>query len=105
MVEIVPLGLHDVYYKKYDEYISITKPTVFAKNIIFGGIYIDIGGTANVLNHKTGEKIEVKFFEKQSDKIQSRLEGKVYDAQGVCKYEISGSFLTKVFLKNLETGE
>lgn len=64
LVEIEPFGLHDVYYKKYDEHISISKPTCFAKNIIFGGIYVDLGGTSVVLNNKTGEKIVVEYLEK-----------------------------------------
>ena len=69
MVEIEPLGLNDVYYHKYDEHISMSKPTILAKNIIFGGMFIDFSGTSVILNHKTGEKIVIQYLEKQSDRL------------------------------------
>ena len=64
MVDVVPKGLLDIYYKNRDEYISITKPGVLAKNIIFGGLYIELGGTQTVYNHQTGERIVIKYLER-----------------------------------------
>ena len=56
------IGPHDMYFEKYDEHISFTKQSVMAKNLIFGGLYLDVDGTNESLNHKTGEKAEIKFI-------------------------------------------
>ena len=37
-------GFLDVIYKKHNEWITITKPSVKAKNIIWGGLYVDLEG-------------------------------------------------------------
>ena len=42
MLEIEQQGLNDVYYKKYDEHISMQKPDILVQNIIFGTLHIDI---------------------------------------------------------------
>lgn len=60
-LEIKMSGTHDFYFKKYDENISATKQGIFIKNIIFGGLYVDIDDTIESINHKTGERIMMKF--------------------------------------------
>lgn len=37
-------GTNDFYLKEYDEYITVQKPIIMAKNIIFGGLYVDLDG-------------------------------------------------------------
>ena len=51
------------YLKKFDEHISIEKPKVLCKNLIFGTLMIDFGGTMNTRNHITKEKFELTFYE------------------------------------------
>ena len=55
--DINQIGAFDIYFSEFDENISITKPTICAKNIIFGGLYADLDGLIIGLNHKTGEKV------------------------------------------------
>lgn len=63
MLEIAATGVIDIYLKKFDEHISIEKPKVLAKNLIFGTLMIDFGGTINSRNHITKEKFEMNFYE------------------------------------------
>ena len=53
----------------------------------------------------TKEKVDLKYNTKQSATVNSSITGKVYDAEGVAKFEISGSWLDAIYLKNLVTGE
>lgn len=58
LIEAPQIGAINIYFKKYDEHMSISKPMVHVKNIVSGTRYIDIDGKALALNHKTGERIE-----------------------------------------------
>jgi len=55
-------------------------------------MYIDAEGITEAINHKTGDRAEVLFHLKDS-KNESSVTGKCYDAQGICRYEIEGSWL------------
>lgn len=81
LLELDSYGTFDFYLKKFDEHISVEKPKVLCKNLIFGGLMIDFGGTINSRNHITGEKFELTFFEAQGKNI-SYLSGKGYDKNG-----------------------
>ena len=91
-VKIQPIGSYDITYAKFNESITVTKATICAKNLIWGGLYIDAEGTVEGVNHKTGERAEVVFHLGDSKNLSSVV-GKCYDAQGVCRYEIEGSWL------------
>lgn len=43
MIQITQNGTTDFYFSKYDEHVSVDKPTILIKNIIFGTMYIDCG--------------------------------------------------------------
>lgn len=64
MVKIETGGSFDIHFDKYDEDISLTKTTILAKNIIFGGLYIDAEGIVEAVNHKTGERFEIVYYPK-----------------------------------------
>jgi len=42
----------------------LQKPIIHAKNIIFGGLFIDAHGEIKAINNKTKETMTVKFIEK-----------------------------------------
>ena len=65
LVKISGNGTFDVHYKHFNEHLSITKPVVLAKNIIFGRLYIDFDGTMECHNHSTGERAFIKLIQKQ----------------------------------------
>ena len=54
MVEITQVGQFDMHFEKFDEDIVFQKPQIIAKNIIFGGLYIDLEGCVKGISYKTG---------------------------------------------------
>ena len=62
--EITQYGPFDIYFKNYDEHISFSKPNVLLKNLVFGGMYIDLEGKVCAVNHKTKDKVVGSFVPK-----------------------------------------
>jgi hypothetical protein len=104
MVEIIPKGFNDMYLSKYDEHLTLEKGYLLAKNIIWGGLFVDSVGQNVMLNAKTGSKLVVDFYEKANDKENTKQHGYVYDKEGKARYEITGSYLEEYSIINLETG-
>ncbi len=52
MVKISQFDVIDFYLKNFDEHLTISKPTILAKNIIFGGFYVDFDGTIACVSNK-----------------------------------------------------
>ena len=104
MIEIHEAGVCDLDNKKYNEHYCMSKPTILAKNIIFGGMYIDTQGEAEAINMTTGERVVINHYSK-TKKNNTYIHGKAYDSEGVLKYEIIGSYLDEMKLKNVVTGE
>jgi hypothetical protein len=74
------------------------------KNIIFGSTFVDFGCVVISKNHKTGEVVEVTLSEARGNE-PSYLKGKGFDKNGKVTYEIEGSWLSEVRMKNVETGQ
>ena len=69
-----------MYIPKYDETIIVNKPKIQAKNIIFGGLYIDGAGQTQVYNSKTQQTGYMNYIPQKSQKEKSRVEGKIFDS-------------------------
>jgi len=67
MLELLIGGSFDVHFSRFNEDISIAKPKLLIKNIIFGRQYCDFGNTVVSKNHKTGEEVEVTLIEAKGD--------------------------------------
>ena len=104
MFEFVPSGCSDCYLKKYDQHISVSKPKILAKNIIFGGLYIEAGGEMKARNHTTGDTAIITFYEKQSEKQNSYLVGQILNKEGLKVAELTGSWLDEIHYTNCATG-
>lgn len=104
MIGINFMGPLDFYFDRYDEHLTLVRPDMQIKNIIWGGVYCDFEGTSSCVNHKTGERVELKFFGRSGNK-NSYLEGFGFDSENNKVIEISGSWLTTIELKDLRTGE
>ena len=72
LAEILPKGFNEVYLEKYDEQIVVDKCHLQAKNLIFGGMFVDSTGQSVCLNTKTGARLVVDFFEKVSNQENAR---------------------------------
>lgn len=44
MLEFPGSSVDNIYMNKYDEHLTITKPVIQCKNIIFGGMFVDVDG-------------------------------------------------------------
>ena len=64
MLNLMPKGYNDVYFKKYDDHVTSSKPTVLVRNILIGNVYIDIDLDSTYISHKTGVKVVLKFHVK-----------------------------------------
>ena len=82
MVDVNSIGTFEVKFKKFNEHISISKPHVLAKNIIFGGLFIDLDGFMKAKNHQTGHYMELKFNQRNAATEVGHVEGYVVDASG-----------------------
>lgn len=80
MVEIMQTGAQNIHLKNTGEHISVSKPKILAKNLIWGGLYVDAEGKVESVCHETGSKGTLEFFEKKSNIKNSYLTGKVFDA-------------------------
>lgn len=84
-------GLWDVHYPKYNDDISLSKPNMCMKNLMFGGFYVDIEGIVETVSHTTGARAEAEFIGKTSDK-PSHIVGKCFGGNQEVKYKIEGSW-------------
>ena len=75
MLEVREGGVFDFINKKFNEHISCARPSLLAKNIIFGGLYVDTEGECTMLNHMTGEKLDMKFIAANGAQNPSYIEG------------------------------
>lgn len=73
MVEIYLPGAINIHFKKTNEHISVSKPKGLVKNVIWGGIFVDLDGRVESINHETGSRIELDFIEKKSNTKNSCL--------------------------------
>ena len=96
-------GVWDVYYSKYDDNISIAKPHMAFKNLMFGGFYIDIEGIVEAVSHTTGARVEAEFVGKSGD-TPAHLTGKCFTPNNELKYKIEGTWQDELRLITVATG-
>lgn len=104
-MQLSGVGINDVYYKKFDDHISMAKPNMFFKNLFFGGMYIDMGGDCACISMKTGCKAKLILHQKVSDQENSRITTEVFDSNGKKQAELSGSWLDEVNFRDLNSGK
>ena len=97
-----PGSIQNYILDKYNDYITVTKPDVKIHNIIMGTLYADMEGTINSVSHTTGDKAEIKMVPK-GWKNPSKIEGIVKDSKGNKRFEITGSWLDQIILKDLKS--
>jgi hypothetical protein len=97
-------GVQDYIFSKFDnETITASRPLIYVKNLITTR-YLDIGESMNLINHRTGERAEIRFTPK-GWYTDSQIDGTIYDAAGTEKYTLAGSWKTAISLTNIETEE
>ena len=89
-----------------NEHLVIKRPDNSANNLIIGKLYVDLHGNCDIDNLTTGEKARI-FIHRQgwTKKNSYKVEGKILDKNGKCKYEVLGSWNKEMRIRNTETGE
>ena len=67
-------------------------------------MYFDLDGTATGKNFSTGDSIEIKYMPRKWNQL-SKLQGSVKNSNGKVMYEIMGSWLDEIKVKNMSTGQ
>jgi len=97
-------------YKSYfqftssNELISVSKPVVAVKNVMFGKIHLDVYGTLEATNHNTGYKCEFELLAENYPKSGDIgvITGKVYDINGIPRATIKGNMYGQLELTYLD---
>ena len=66
-------------------------------------MYFDMEGELEGINEKTGDTLSIKLIPR-SWNTGSSVNGKAMDKDGKVKFEISGSWTDKIYVKNNQTG-
>ena len=66
-------------------------------------MYFDLEGTVKGRNISTGDEVEITFNPKSFRQKNSMLKGFVTDRKGVKRFEISGDWLNKMQILDLQT--
>jgi len=51
----------DYVYTEYNDYITMSRPTIIFKNIAIGTLYAEIDGSIEAKNHVSGESAKIDF--------------------------------------------
>jgi hypothetical protein len=103
-MEIRQKGYQDVYFEKYDEVISVGRPTVLVKNLVIGSLYVDVADELSCINHKTMQSCKIKFSTR-GWASNSSIAGTLVDKAGVEQYQMIGSWWDEIYLKDVKTGK
>ena len=60
-------GFVDFHYTKYDDKITLNRPSVVVKNIIMGNMYVEIVGQVTAISSTTKYTCVVEMHERQSE--------------------------------------
>ena len=105
-LELVPEGLNHIKLKTTGEHFSYRKVNSAVHNLIMGKMWIDHYGPLRIVNHGTGEAVEIEFKQtgwRCSD--PKKLEGFAYDREGNARYALEGFWNRYLRTRNLKTGE
>lgn len=84
--------VQDYIFQKFDnELITANIPIIYVNSIITTSRYVDLGDKLILINHRTGEKAEIRFKTK-GWLTDCSLEGSIYDSSGAEKYTLAGSW-------------
>lgn len=103
-LEFTPLG--KAYSIIGDQHYVSTRPNTIANNIIFGTLYLDLGGETTTTCPQTGAKCILDHKQRGwTNKNAFKVEGYVYDEHDKKVVEISGTWNNIIKATNLKTKE
>jgi len=81
----------------------VKRPFIIGRNVFIGKLYLDLKGTILAKSHKTGAEGTITFHP-SSTFSDSSIQGTIKDGSGRQKFEISGTWKSDIFLRDLATG-
>ncbi|XP_069484927.1 oxysterol-binding protein 1 [Ambystoma mexicanum] len=97
-LSIMPLGtIHCIFHATGHHY-TWKKVTTTVHNIIVGKLWIDQSGEIDIVNHKTGDKCNLKFapYSYFSRDVARKVTGEVMDPSGKVHFVLSGTWDEKM---------
>ena len=104
-VEVHVIGSIDVHMKKFEEHISFKRPNIMFRNLIMGQNSVDARGDITAINHNTKEKVALQLIPRESAEVNSKVTGQAFDSSGLQVGEISGSWRSEVYFKDLRVNK
>jgi hypothetical protein len=105
-IEFYPQGSTHINLRGTGEHFVVNRPNNSVHNLIFGTLYIDVGGKSTAINRNTRERCEIKFIKRGwGNKNAYKLEGQIYDADDKHVYDVLGHWNSEIYIKHKETGE
>ncbi|XP_054419700.1 oxysterol-binding protein 1 [Pteronotus mesoamericanus] len=106
-LSIMPLGsIHCIFHASGHHY-TWKKVTTTVHNIIVGKLWIDQSGEIDIVNHKTGDKCNLKFFPYSyfSRDVPRKVTGEVKDRSGKVHFVLRGTWDEKMERSRPATGD
>lgn len=103
-INMEPKGFYDVYYKKYNDHVTISKFKILVRQILIGPLYVDFDTQIKAISHDTGAKLYYNFIPKSGNKL-SHVMGQGFDSDGRKTLEIQGSWLDEIRIIDCLTNE
>nr|XP_008176748.1 oxysterol-binding protein 1 isoform X1 [Chrysemys picta bellii] len=97
-ISIMPLGtIHCIFHSSGNHY-TWKKVTTTVHNIIVGKLWIDQSGEIEIINHKTGDKCNLKFvpYSYFSRDVARKVTGEVTDPSGKVHFILLGTWDEKM---------
>ncbi|CAI4231470.1 unnamed protein product [Auanema sp. JU1783] len=93
-LSVIPVGSCHVHFPGSGDKYSYKKITTTVHNIIVGKLWIDNHGEMDIVNHRTGEKCNLKFipYSYFSKETPRKIYGIVRDASDEPKYVVQGTW-------------
>ncbi|NXF42337.1 OSBP1 protein, partial [Nyctibius bracteatus] len=105
-LSIMPLGtIHCVFHSSGNHY-TWKKVTTTVHNIIVGKLWIDQSGEIEIINHKTGDKCNLKFvpYSYFSRDVARKVTGEVTDPTGKVHFVLLGTWDEKMDCYKVTSG-
>ncbi|XP_017694448.1 PREDICTED: oxysterol-binding protein 1 [Lepidothrix coronata] len=105
-LSIMPLGtIHCVFHSSGNHY-TWKKVTTTVHNIIVGKLWIDQSGEIEIVNHKTGDKCNLKFvpYSYFSRDVARKVTGEVTDPSGKVHFVLLGTWDEKMDCYKVQLG-
>ncbi len=106
-LEFRAVGLNHLILTQTKEHFLFKRPDNSANNLLYGNLYVDVHGLAEVTNVTKNIKVNINISRQGMFTSQAnlhKLEGKIVDENGKERFEITGKWSEYLNLKDLATG-